>query len=204
MLTVTGKTILASVIIEACQINQSFGTCYFYCKETDPGKNDFVSVLKGLLHQLLVRCRDMVPYCYEKKLSSGELNMASSNLAQQLLELFVQRIPKIYVIIDGIDECDITERRLITSFFTSLAETCDERDPGKLRVLFISQDYADIRRALATASVLSLVPSDNEEDLKAYARHWGQQIQLNHGLDDQGKEDIIDITLARARGEHQK
>ena len=62
----TGKTVLASVVVEDCVQNQDFYTAYFYCEESEPRKHDCISVLKALLSQLLCNCRELVPYCFEK------------------------------------------------------------------------------------------------------------------------------------------
>lgn len=69
LMYLTGKTVLASVVIESC-LNTSkhpgFRTAYFYCKEGEHRKNDCISVFRALLAQLLCDCPQLVPYCYEK------------------------------------------------------------------------------------------------------------------------------------------
>ncbi|KAL9110913.1 MAG: hypothetical protein Q9227_004528 [Pyrenula ochraceoflavens] len=198
--TGAGKTILASVIIDECVRHQPHSTCYFYCKDNDPAKSDASSVFKGLLRQLLRECRDLVPYCYEKRLSTGDVNMNSSHLAKQILDLFIRRMDHLYIIIDGLDECNVNERRAITSFLNEMVEKCDEYDPGKLRVLFVSQDYVDIEKALANAKVLSLSPSDIESDLKGYVHKWSLKIQGKHEISNYQRDYITESTISTAQG----
>ncbi|KAI9858937.1 MAG: hypothetical protein M1813_007239 [Trichoglossum hirsutum] len=195
-----GKTILASVVIDSCMDDQLFTTGYFYCRGSDPEKNNCTSIFKGLLNQLLSQCRDLVPYCHDRHLSSGELTLTSPGLTKQLLELFCQRIQKQYIIIDGLDECDPTERKLVLSFLNVMVDRCDMYQPGKLRVLFVSQDYNDIRKALPTAAIISLGPTDNENDIKAYVKEWAMNIQRKFGLEKDQVDLIITLTCARARG----
>jgi hypothetical protein len=195
-----GKTILASVIIEDCLHDNSFTTSFFYCKNGDPDKSNFISILKGLLSQLISQCRDLAPYCHDKYLASGELTLTSPNLAKQLLDVFCQRIQKQYIIIDGLDECGITERKLILSFFTAMVDRYDAQDPGRIRVLFVSQDENDIKKALPTASVIALGPTDNENDIRSFVRTWTTKIQQKHELHNDQADYIIDSTCAKARG----
>jgi hypothetical protein len=188
------------VIIDDCGRDQSFTTSYFYCKGGDEERDKCTSVFKGLLSQLLSQCHELIPWCHEKHLSSGELVLTSAGLAKQLLDVFCQKIPKQYIIIDGLDECDPAERKLVLSFFTAMVDRCDAQQPGKLRVLFVSQDFNDIRKALPTAATISLGPTDNEGDIKAYVEIWAAKIQRKFELDSDQVDWIEASTCARAQG----
>jgi hypothetical protein len=177
-----------------------FTTIFFYCKHDDPEKNNCNSVLKSLLGQLITQCRDLVPFCYDKYLASGELTLNSANLIKQLLELFCQKVAKQYIIIDGLDECDIKERKLVLSFFNSMVDQHDLKDPGKTRVLFVSQDEPDIKEGLPMAAVIKIGPADNENDIRSFVRESSMKIQTKHDLDDLQVENIVDSTCARAQG----
>ena len=206
MLTCAGKTILASTIIDSCLADQLSSTSFFYCKDTDPERNDSLSIFKGILSQLLHNHRDLLPHCHEKRLASGELNLTSTSLAQQLIELsiqnliFVQNISKLNVVIDGLDECNMIERKSIMSFLVALVEKCDERDPGRLRVLFVSQDYPDISKLFVTTAVMSLTATDIGNDLAQYVRKWSREIQKKHNLTESQQESLVVSTLAGAGG----
>src|SRR5204862_7003488 len=142
-----GKTILASVIIQELLLDESSKTNFFYCKQGDAEKSTCTSILKGLLNQLITQNRDLVPYCYDKYQASGEVTLKSAGPARGLLELLWRRISKQFVIIDGLDECSAMERKFVLSFFTSLVDKLDSKEPGKLRVLFVSQEENDIKKA---------------------------------------------------------
>lgn len=142
----------------------------------------------------------MIPFCYDKYQASGELTLVSTSLAKQLLEMFCQKIHKQYIIIDGLDECDESERKLILQFFTSMIDRYDMKEPGRIRVLFISQDMDDIGKALSTAAVIALGPSDNENDIRSFVLTETRKIQLKHDLDNHQVEYIVDSTCRRAKG----
>jgi hypothetical protein len=197
-----GKTILASVIIDSCLQDTSCNTGYFYCKEEDPEKNECISIYRGLLSQLLNHCRELIPYCYEKYLSSGELMLTSTANAEQLLKLFFEKMPKPkqFIIVDGLDECSAAQRKLVLTFFNTIVDLCDEREPGKLRVLFISQDFTDIGKALQTATVFKLTSEDSKKDIKFYVQDWSKRIAQKYPLTIEQVEFIEESTLVRSQG----
>lgn len=195
-----GKTVLASVIIEDCLQDSSIKTAYFYCKHADTEKNTSMAIFRGLLSQLLTQNRSILPYCYEKTLARGELTLTSTVTAQALLELFFESSPRQYVIIDGLDECGAVERKLALSFFNGVLHKYDSKDPGKLRVLFVSQNEDDIKNALNTAAWVSLGPGDVENDLRIFTRKWSDQIGQKFGLDPQEVNYIAESTCERAEG----
>ena len=195
-----GKTILASVIIQELLPDGTSQTNFFYCKQGDPERSTCTSILKGLLNQLVAQSRDLVPYCYDRYQASGEVTLKSGDPAKRLLELLWQRISKQFIIIDGLDECSLMERKSVLSFFTSLVDKVDAKEPGKLRVLFVSQDENDIKKALSTATSIALMPSDNANDIKLFVRSWSIHIRQKFELDNAQIEYVIDLTCARAHG----
>jgi hypothetical protein len=128
------------------------------------------------------------------------LTLTSANSAKQLVELFCQRISQQYIIIDGLDECDITERKLVMLFFSLLVDRFEMKEPGKLRVLFVSQDENDIRKSLTSAAWIPLDPRDNAKDIKTFVHKWAMSIQQKFELDDQLINYIEESTCFRAQG----
>jgi len=128
------------------------------------------------------------------------VTLTSANLTEKLLDLFCQRMPRQYIIIDGLDECDIQERKLVISFFNSLVDRFEKQNPGKLRVLFVSQDENDIRTALATASWLPIGPMDNAEDIKTFVHKSMVPIREKFKLDEGSINYIEELTCFRAKG----
>lgn len=188
------------MVIDECLQDSSSTTAYFYCKENDPEKDTCISIFRGLLSQLLDQCQDLIPYSHEKSRTSGELNLTTTKLAGQLLKLFCEKLPKLYIVIDGLDECNTDQRKLVLSFLTETVVHCDNHNPGKLRVLLVSQDFLDIAKALQAAPVLKLTAEDNKNDITAYVRVWCKKIQQKHALGINEVEDIENATCIRAKG----
>jgi hypothetical protein len=166
----------------------SIAIIYFYCNYQDVQRRSFLALGRSLLAQLLRYDESLLPFLYEKCVSSGQVSLVSTQLCAEVLETCLKTMPKIYIVVDGIDECDFSERKSILSFFTPIIEGDDL--PGKIRALFVSQDENDIRKLLRTASVLRLTDAHNKSDIESYANQWSVQIQKKFGLGDDTRKYI--------------
>lgn len=106
---------------------------------------------------------DLIPYLHEQYLASGEESLSSSILSMRLLRTTLKMMPNAYMIIDGIDECEVSDRKRILDFFTSVIE--HDSVLGQLKVLFVSQDWPDIRKLLQRTLVLKLTESHFKSDI---------------------------------------
>lgn len=155
---------------------------------------------------------DLLPPCHTKRAGSGEPVLRSLQLAKKLFEDFCSIPEKIFIIIDGLDECEQVERKQLLEFLIEIVTQCDTVEPGKLRIMIVSQDYVDIRRALKSSSVTKIVPkivsmsaSDNENDIHSYVRIWVDRIATNNEpFDNEAKEYLRNLTVARAKGKYAK
>ncbi|KAF2128362.1 C2H2 domain-containing protein [Dothidotthia symphoricarpi CBS 119687] len=203
-----GKTILASAIIDECKQKTDFNTSFFYCREEDHTSNSAVGILKGIVEQLLDQHPQLLPACYARYSSSGEPSLRSLSQAKRLVEDFCFTDVKTFVVVDGLDECEPVERKQLLDILVNIVGVCDTHEPGKLRMLLVSQDYSDIRRALHSSAVTRLTPrivqisdTDNESDIRAYVRFEVDRIASKHSpITDDMKEYVRNLTVANAKG----
>jgi hypothetical protein len=172
---------------------------FFYCKHQDDQRNTFLAVARAILAQLLYQNHDLLPYMYDQFLSSGQASLVSPRLCDELLKTALATMSNTYLIIDGIDECALIERRAIVSIFTSIIEA--DATPGRLRGMFVSQDENDIKKLLRTASVVRLNESDNAVDIESYSNHWSHKIQEKFELSPNEQRYIVAEVCRRAQGE---
>ena len=122
------------------------------------------------------------------------------NVAQQLFKMFLENLPKVFIIIDGLDECEISQRKLLLSFLTEQVGHWDDRETGKLRIMFVSQRMPDIEKALQTATIFSLSRQDNESDIKVFVEAKCKEIKDKYGLDMERMAFIRESTCIRSEG----
>lgn len=110
------------------------------------------------------------------------------------------------MVIDGLDECETVERKQLLEFIVDIVAQCDIIEPGKLRVLIVSQDFADIKRALSPPGgrvlpeIVSMSPTDTEDDIRMYTYIWAEQIAAKFDLDEETKCHLQNLTARRANG----
>jgi len=92
------------------------------------------------------------------------------------------------------------ERKLVLSVFNTLVHKYDMKEPGKVRVLFVSQNEEDIKNALNAAASISLGAEDIENDLQIFTRKCSDDIGRKFGLDRQEIDWIAGSTCDRAEG----
>ncbi|GAB1314542.1 Zinc finger protein (Fragment) [Madurella fahalii] len=181
-----GKTVLASLLIdelkELCTEKKKYTipreskTYYFYCQEEDPEHRTYPDILKGILHQMIDADEDLLPLCVEKAASSGSTNLDSNpEIAESLIEAFLEYNSRQYIIIDGLDECEtLEEMRQTAVFFMRQVTKCDnEIKQGRLRVLFMSQlipELAEDKIMPEDGACVELKSTDNADDIRSYVK----------------------------------
>ncbi|KAK3361668.1 hypothetical protein B0T24DRAFT_585417 [Lasiosphaeria ovina] len=171
-----GKTTLAALIVDNCAQMLDFSTSYFYCREGDTGDNTCLAVLKGILRQFVQHNQDLLPSCDQRR-TRGEEILNDPATVRSLLDLFCDYDSSHFVIIDGLDECDISEAKAIVHFWTMAVGRCDRYKPGKLRVLFVSVHTPDIRKMMQSADILDLPPGKSGKDIWRYVAKQFEKIQ---------------------------
>jgi hypothetical protein len=203
-LKITGKTILASVLIEECsrmvRLSKDLSFAFFYCRDKDEQRNKFASVAKSMLAQLLRQQPVILPYLYDECLKSAKVTLSSSQDCIRLLGTVLQAVPQTFLIVDGIDECEQKERKAMLNFFTSTI-TSDDIAPGKVRALFISQQLSDIMTGLHMADSMQLTKNHIELDIRNFAVKRAFEIQKKFNLiPDLAREHIVKLVCDGADG----
>ncbi|KAI1128502.1 hypothetical protein F5Y10DRAFT_292051 [Nemania abortiva] len=197
-----GKTMLASVIINKIKNDGVGPNAFIYCKHRDLNKNTFVSVMKAFLSQLLSQQDHLIPFYYDEGIASGEVVLSSTKLCKKLLRYILQNIPEAFLILDGLDECEPDERKLILDFFKEVINLCDSARPGKVRMLILSRDEPDIKKSLSAATIVRITRQDNLQDIERYIQHRAASIQKKFAplLSDEDREYIKQNVADRSEG----
>jgi hypothetical protein len=202
-LNLTGKTVLASLIIEELQKLRSTHAItlgFFYCKHKDSQRSTFNAVARAILAQLLSQNEDLLPYLFEKASTSGEVVLESPALTKELLEIALKSSEKVYIILDGLDECDPREKKAIILWFQSVVTALPDTEPDSIRCLFVSQDDGEVGRLLSKIPAIRIKPEDIRADIETYATIWSKKIQGKFDLLDGKREDILKTVIGRANG----
>ncbi|KAA8571542.1 hypothetical protein EYC84_001542 [Monilinia fructicola] len=157
-----GKTVLTSAIIDNLQTMFSasnVGVAFIYCNYAE--KIDIAAYLTSIIQQL-IRQRYAIPNyvldLYHEHVSTGRhLNKAE---ATHLLHSLISEFPRLYLVVDALDECDETKKTR-TDLIHELRNL-----PSNTNVLLTSRRLGDIEEKLSGSSHLEIQASD--DDVRAY------------------------------------
>ncbi|KAK8068838.1 hypothetical protein PG994_005454 [Apiospora phragmitis] len=167
-----GKTMLASLVVQkAKELEPAPVVLYFYCKYDNPERDNFVSLGRSLLAQLLHHDNGLLPTFYQESCRSVDTILSSPKSVRELLTLAFGNCKSAYIILDGLDECPRQERQNITKWFCELVENLPNDEPERLRCLFISQDDGPARKDFDRLDHrIKIDTKDSQNDIKEYCR----------------------------------
>lgn len=175
---------------------------FFYCKYQDPERNTFVAVIRGIIAQLLHQSEgnDLLAYLFDEKSKSGQSTLATDTLALKMLEVAVKSNTRLYIVIDGIDECENGQRKDIVTAFESMWDSLPANDKDILRCLFISQDDRAARKDFSRMVSLQITEDHLKDDIRAYAKAWSSKIQAQFQLSSERRNYVEDMVTGKADG----
>jgi hypothetical protein len=197
-----GKTILASLVVEVAQALPSPPTVlFFYCKNGDKERDNFDAIGRTFLVNLLSGNKDiLLPYYYEYFSTSTETTLRTQSLIEGLLRTGIMNCPNVYIILDGIDECDRKERTRITEFFRELVESSSNSQPAGVRCLFTSQHDGIARKDFSDMTTFKIESKHNSADIETFCKASAQAIPKDFDLDDTERVSIAKKISGRANG----
>jgi hypothetical protein len=190
-------------------------TAFVYCHDGDSNSNSAVAILKGLANMLLDHGQDkdlLLSLFYTKRVSGGDPTLRSIKTVTSLLEQCCAIVPKLFFVVDGLDECDPNERREVLSVLTKLVNDLNIVEPGSLRVLIVSQHFPDIQRGVKGSGTAQLAPriiriteKEVDSDIVTYIRALVEDIATRNSsagepFNENIKEYLRNLTLVNAKG----
>lgn len=196
-----GKTVLASLVVEEAKKLESNPTVlFFYFKQEDSDRNNFLSMARTLLSQILEQNPHTLDYFYDKCCSSGAALISSQPLVEELLKFALRNCESAYVVLDGLDECCTRkERGEIAKWFRDLIEEGPPEIRDGLHCMFISQhdsarkDYQDLPSITADAY-------NNEDDIETFCKIQAGKLVTKLAITEHYAQEIAERVSAAAEG----
>ena len=162
-----GKTLLFSSIVDEVRSSSPKATvAFFYCKYNNVLRNSYQEIVKSLIAQLLYNDDDCLRYLYDKAVTSRERHPSTRSVLEDLIVTMAQLHRNLFIGIDGVDECEPSERRCILSLVHNLLKLSDtELD---LKVFLASCTEKDIEESLQLSTHLALKPHHLDSDIRSY------------------------------------
>lgn len=141
---------------------RSFPVAFFYFNYREAHQQDPQAILSCLLRQVAATLDEIPPELMQMKLSKGDSGRMNLEDCKQMMAICLAETERTYLILDGLDECDLAKHRKILletlHYLAQLPET-------KLFVTSRSH-IQDIGRSFHNIPQLTVVAHD--EDLEEY------------------------------------
>jgi hypothetical protein len=171
---------------------------YFYCKSSDHRRRTFEDVTRTLIVGILDLSPPCLDYLYEKMIASSERHVNSQILLQDLLEELCTNHELLFICIDGLDECDQSERGLLLSLIGRITRASSAEQ--NVRFFVTSRKETDIERSLNSAIRLNIKPQHVEHDIGQYVKNQTARLRDRFGLGVGEEQDVRKDLLSKPQG----
>jgi hypothetical protein len=150
----SGKTVMSASIAERIEQN---GLCAYYRFQYDDiTRKTTLNALRSIALQLRTitgKIPDQVLEIYHKEIDRHAYQLQDLETALQIVEAFILKIPRIHIVVDGLDEC--SDLNVALRVFTRLAQC---QTLGITKWLFTSRSEAAIENAMAEMKAIAIIP----------------------------------------------
>lgn len=154
----TGKTFLAGLVIEKAKTVGR--TIFAFLSHVHCSSTSALSILQSLIFQLADNDDDLQVALCQSSRKDFENNIA---VVMSLLTRLLNCAGPVYIIIDGVDEIDRTERGMFLRPLLDLSKNCEET-----KILISCRPEADITKILDTVSASIPVDKRNAGSIQAF------------------------------------
>jgi hypothetical protein len=165
----------------------------------------YLAILKSLLRQVISHNRDLLAALHDHQVNGrqGVEILDDEGTAKSLLDLLCGTPSRQFIIIDGLDEMQKTDRKAVINCLSSIVQKSDGYNPGRIRVLLVSTDLDDMR-ALAKSvdylDVYDIHPIDSQKDIDIYLKRRAVTLKTKFHLMEQDLNRITSLISARSNG----
>lgn len=196
-----GKTILASKIVEeAKSVEPTPTVLFFYFKQDDLDRNNFISMARTMLMQIIEQNPHCLDFFYTKCCNSGGSLLTTRTVIEELLSQALRNCDSAYIVLDGLDECcSRKERGEIVHWLRNLIEKLPPDDREQLRCLFVSQ-HDSARKDYRHLETITVDEGKNEEDIEIFGKIQSAMLVERFSITEQRAKDIAASVTASAEG----
>ncbi|CEN59396.1 hypothetical protein ASPCAL01847 [Aspergillus calidoustus] len=187
-----GKTTLASFIVDALGSMQAAPVLFFYCRQKEKRKRTFVDVLRELLAQILSIDLALATLLSETYSAYDQRRFASASVVKEAAEVAFSSQRVSYVVLDGLDECDVSEADKVLSWLISRQKQAPLGNDGHVRLLCLGQRTDLLQTALCSGLDISLdTQQRHKDDIERYIQQRMQSISDDLSLDTNIQDSIV-------------
>lgn len=164
-------------------------------------------MLRGLLAQILDQDDTLREYVYQKCAQLNKPDIHRELFLQELAEECLSGQRRIWIILDGLDDCegvsevDRTESRRVLEWFQSKILSRNTNQNGTVRLLISGQRDGHIDQMLFQHPGINLDATEPHiKDIEAFTRSKAALIRTRFSLDPSVESQIVEKVTATSKG----
>lgn len=173
---------------------------FFYCKNRDPLKKTFDGIARSLIAQLLRLNPVSLGYLYETAVDSGKRHPSTFNTYGDILEHMTSVHDSLFIGIDGLDECEKNDRRLVLSLLDQMLKVSSPQ--AKIKIFLTSQRMNDLEHSLKPALRFDIKCHHVKQDIKNFVHRRALELCKNVGFGPEKQSSITTEISNRSDGNH--
>ncbi|KAK3949477.1 hypothetical protein QBC32DRAFT_348975 [Pseudoneurospora amorphoporcata] len=196
-----GKSTLMSTVIEKLLDSKPAGVAvaFFYFRHSQDNENtsrgSFDNLLRALLYQLIDQDPDLTDSITNMS-GNDRLRLDSTNVLQDLVCKAVRTHMTLYLVLDGLDECQSDEERNIIEWLLGLVQSV-----LGLRVMLAGQRDNVTDRLLSSQPSISLdTATEHHHDITEYCQKVAEEIRIDFNAEPSLKNTIAKLVSDGAKG----
>lgn len=167
----SGKTVLASLIVDETQTVADTRTLCFFFSSDKEHKQTFVAMARSFLSQMLQLDLVSASALYDNVISDGGLSLNTRKSAAKFLDIGLKDLRRTYIVLDGLDECPEAEQKAICTWLGKFIDTpFSASEPN--RCVILSQYDSTTRSHLSFIPAIPISTVDTAADIDTYCRSW--------------------------------
>lgn len=186
-----GKSVLAIFITglleKRVERTNNSTLAYYFCNNRDEKRNTAITVLRGLLLQLI---RQRPALCeYIQQVLKQQKTLFDSNVLVTLWDIFEKIVAdpefgNLYFVLDGLDECEESSRGyLLTKLEAYVRQNANKPHQNTLKILILSRRDADIEECLQNFPTIDLQSREiqrvRREDIRKFIADKVESLATN-------------------------
>jgi NACHT domain len=176
-----GKTFLAAAAINHAKKNHR--TLFVFVSHTNYKNLMALSVIQSLIFQAVVDNKNLETVLVES--SERDLKSNTSHASDLLKSLLLSGGPT-YIVVDGLDEIEESERQILLQKLETVVKDCDE-----LKILICSRAEEDITKALGKKAKSIRVDQRNLGSIQGYINTRSKEWMDNCNFDIETESEVL-------------
>jgi ankyrin repeat protein len=200
-----GKTMLSIFLTEELEKDSGITTLFFFTNNQDDKRNTAITILRGLLYQIITKCPNLTKQHVLPYFETPEKTQDTLSSLETLWLIFKKLLqdPKLgptFCVLDGLDECEEDSSRILIAKLTDFFSQQNLRSIDKsIKLVIVSRVLQDLK---GTAQI-RLDPDHDENvtsDIERFISTRVEELSHIEGFDEKFRVTVESTLLERADG----